>query len=79
MEHVPSIAAALRTEFGSLPLKVVRGTYPDDLVGHVFVVAPVGNVGTSGFPGPHHDSAINGDGSLSSGSSSMTRHRTAPL
>lgn len=62
MEHAQSIASALRSEFGSLPLWVARGVYPHDLHGHVFVAAPVGNVGTLGFPGPNHDSVINGDG-----------------
>ncbi len=62
MGHDPSIAAALRTEFARLPLEVVAGSYPDDLAGHLFVMAPVGNVGTAGFPGPRHDSVLNGDG-----------------
>lgn len=62
MRHASSIAEAHRTEFQQLLLQVVRGDLPDDLSGHVFVVAPVGNVGTQGFPGPRHDSAINGDG-----------------
>jgi carotenoid cleavage dioxygenase-like enzyme len=57
-----SIARALRSELTDLELEVLEGSLPAGLAGHVFVVAPVGNVGTEGFPGPQFDSAINGDG-----------------
>lgn len=64
MHYPPDFAEARRVEFDRLDLQVTHGSLPSDLDGHVFVVAPVGNVGTKGFPTPRHDSALNGDGMI---------------
>jgi carotenoid cleavage dioxygenase-like enzyme len=64
MDYPAGFAEARRVEFDRLSLQVLSGSLPADLDGHVFVVAPVGNVGTAGFPTPSHDSALNGDGMI---------------
>jgi hypothetical protein len=56
-----SIMRASQQELNDLKLNI-EGTLPDDLYGHVFIVAPVGSVDSGGLPYPDGDSLLNGDG-----------------
>jgi carotenoid cleavage dioxygenase-like enzyme len=40
----------------------INGTLPDDLQGHVFIVAPVGTINSGGLPFTNGGSFLNGDG-----------------
>ncbi|MEM9193361.1 MAG: carotenoid oxygenase family protein [Myxococcota bacterium] len=57
-----SLLRADRRELTNLPLKVLEGTIPPDLAGHVFMVAPVGTVESQGLPDPAGNTVMNGDG-----------------
>ncbi|HJL14517.1 MAG TPA: carotenoid oxygenase family protein [Sandaracinaceae bacterium LLY-WYZ-13_1] len=51
-----------RVELTRLPLRTVAGRRPDDLRGHVFLVAPVGDPGSAGLPRRASTPYLNGDG-----------------
>jgi hypothetical protein len=52
---------ASRDELDDLKLKI-EGNLPEDIQGHVFIIAPVGSVNSGGLPYPDGDSLLNGDG-----------------
>jgi carotenoid cleavage dioxygenase-like enzyme len=54
---------ASRDELDDLKLKI-EGNLPEDIQGHVFIVAPVGSVNSGGLPYPDGDSLLNGDGMI---------------
>jgi carotenoid cleavage dioxygenase-like enzyme len=58
-----SIMTASRCEHTNLNLEI-EGQLPEDLQGHVFIVAPVGTVNSGGLPFPNGDSFLNGDGMI---------------
>jgi len=58
-----SIMRSTRCELTDLKMKI-QGTLPDDLQGHVFIIAPVGSVNSGGLPYPNGDSLLNGDGMI---------------
>lgn len=58
-----SILTASRCEHTDLNLEI-EGELPEDLQGHVFIVAPVGTVDSGGLPFSNGDSLLNGDGMI---------------
>ena len=58
-----SIMTASREELDNIPLDI-EGELPEDLLGHVFIVAPVGSVESGGLPYKDGDSYLNGDGMI---------------
>ena len=58
-----SIMTASREELDNIPLDI-EGELPEDLLGHVFIVAPVGSVESGGLPYKDGDSCLNGDGMI---------------
>lgn len=58
-----SIMKASRDELDNVKLKI-EGKLPEDLEGHVFIVAPVGSVNSGGLPDPDGDSVLSGDGMI---------------
>lgn len=58
----PTVMAGTRWELTHLPLDILEGEIPSDLGGHLFVVAPVGTVNSSGVASPNGDPLFNGDG-----------------
>lgn len=58
-----SIMTASRCELTDVQMQIV-GTLPQDLQGHVFMVAPVGSVNSGGLPYPNGDSLLCGDGMI---------------
>ena len=59
-----SIVTANRCELTNIKLNKIDGTLPDDLQGHVFIVAPVGSVDSGGIPYPDGTPIFNGDGMI---------------
>ncbi|MEL7006305.1 MAG: carotenoid oxygenase family protein, partial [Bacteroidota bacterium] len=59
-----SIMSASRTEHTDLNLNTIEGQLPEDIQGHVFIVAPVGTVDSGGLPFANGDSLLNGDGMI---------------
>jgi len=55
---------ASRCELTDIKLQTLHGTIPDDLQGHVFIVAPVGSVNSGDFPSPDGTSILDGDGMI---------------
>jgi hypothetical protein len=55
-----SIVTANRDELDDI--LQVNGTLPDDLQGHIFIVAPVGTINSGGLPFTNGGSFLNGDG-----------------
>ncbi|MEG4944958.1 carotenoid oxygenase family protein [Microcoleus sp. F4-D5] len=58
-----SIMTASRDELDNIQLEI-EGELPEDLQGHVFIVAPVGSVASGGLPHPDGNSWLNGDGMI---------------
>lgn len=58
-----AIMRASRYELTDLKMEI-DGNLPEDLHGHVFIVAPVGSVDSGGLPYPNGDSLLNGDGMI---------------
>ena len=58
-----SIVTASRCELTDTQM-VIDGSLPEDLHGHVFMVAPAGTVDSGGLPFPDGDSILNGDGMI---------------
>jgi len=58
-----SIMTASRAELTDLELKI-EGELPENLQGHVFIVAPVGTVDSGGLPFYNGSSLLNGDGMI---------------
>lgn len=58
-----SIMTASRDELDNIQLEI-EGELPEDLQGHVFIVAPVGTVASGGLPYPDGNSWLNGDGMI---------------
>jgi carotenoid cleavage dioxygenase-like enzyme len=58
-----SIMSATREELDDIPMNI-NGELPGDLLGHVFIVAPVGSVESGGLPFKDGDSLLNGDGMI---------------
>ena len=58
-----SAMTASRCELSDILLKI-DGKLPDDLQGHVFIVAPVGTVNSGGLPSPDGTHIFNGDGMI---------------
>jgi carotenoid cleavage dioxygenase-like enzyme len=54
---------ASRDELDDIQLEI-EGNLPEDLQGHVFIVAPVGTVESGGLPFKDGDSLLNGDGMI---------------
>lgn len=70
-EGCPSVPDSLlkskRDELTDIKLnitKVGEKDLPDDLQGHVFIIAPVGTVNSGGLPFKSGDSFLNGDGMI---------------
>ncbi|HAZ49648.1 MAG TPA: lignostilbene-alpha,beta-dioxygenase [Cyanobacteria bacterium UBA11369] len=59
-----SIMKASQDELDNVKLEIVKGNLPEDIQGHVFIVAPVGSVNSGGLPYPDGDSLLNGDGMI---------------
>ena len=59
-----SIMTAERWELTDIELNIEGGELPKDLYGHVFIVAPVGNVNSGGVPSPNGNSILSGDGMI---------------
>ncbi|NES21770.1 MAG: lignostilbene-alpha,beta-dioxygenase [Symploca sp. SIO3E6] len=59
----PSIMTASREEL-DIQLEIYERELPEDLQGHVFIVAPVGTVDSEGLPFPDGDFHLNGDGMI---------------
>ena len=58
-----SIMTASRDELDNIQFEI-EGELPGDLLGHVFIVAPVGSVESGGLPYKDGDSYLNGDGMI---------------
>ena len=58
-----SIMTASRCELTDIQMQI-SGNLPQDLQGHVFMVAPVGTVNSGGLPYPNGDSLLCGDGMI---------------
>jgi carotenoid cleavage dioxygenase-like enzyme len=56
-----SILKTDRWELNDIEMKI-EGKLPDDIQGHVFIVAPVGTVESGGLPFPDGNSFMDGDG-----------------
>ncbi|MBW4632312.1 MAG: carotenoid oxygenase family protein [Iphinoe sp. HA4291-MV1] len=61
-----SIMNALRHEFinNQINMQIIDGTLPNDLQGHVFIVAPVGNIDSQGLPYKDGNTFLSGDGMI---------------
>ena len=59
-----SIMTASRDELDHVQLEIFEGHLPDDVQGHVFIVAPVGSVDSGGLPFKDGNSFLNGDGMI---------------
>lgn len=59
-----SIMSASQTEHTDLNLNIIEGQLPENIQGHVFIVAPVGTVDSRGLPFANGDSLLNGDGMI---------------
>ncbi|MHC5717501.1 MAG: carotenoid oxygenase family protein [Nostoc sp.] len=61
-----SIMDASQDEFidNQIKMQIFDGTLPDDLQGHVFIVAPVGNVDSQGLPYKDGNTFLSGDGMI---------------
>jgi carotenoid cleavage dioxygenase-like enzyme len=53
-----------RDELDNVQLEIFEGHLPDDVQGHVFIVAPVGTVDSGGLPFKDGNSFLNGDGMI---------------
>jgi carotenoid cleavage dioxygenase-like enzyme len=58
-----AIMNAYRDE-SSIEMQIFDGNLPDDLQGHVFIVAPVGTVSSGGLPDKNGNTFMNGDGMI---------------
>ncbi|BAY29087.1 hypothetical protein NIES2107_09280 [Nostoc carneum NIES-2107] len=59
-----SIMDAKRNELADLTMQIAEGKLPNDLQGHVFLVAPVGTVDSNGLPDKNGNTFLNGDGMI---------------
>ena len=62
-----SLLKAKRNELTDIKLNIIKmgeKDLPDDLQGHVFIIAPVGTVNSGGLPFKSGDSFLNGDGMI---------------
>jgi hypothetical protein len=62
-----SLLKAKRNELTDIKLNIIKmgeKDLPDDLQGHVFIIAPVGTVNSAGLPFKSGDSFLNGDGMI---------------
>jgi hypothetical protein len=59
-----SIITASRDENTNLILEIKDGKLPEDIQGHVFIVAPVGTIDSDGLPLSDGSSLLNGDGMI---------------
>ncbi len=59
-----SVMTASRSELNDLQLNILDGQLPQDISGHVFVVATVGSVDSGGLPYPDGTPIFNGDGMI---------------
>ncbi len=59
-----SVMTASRSELNDVKLNIVDGQLPQDISGHVFLVAPVGSVDSGGLPHPDGTPIFNGDGMI---------------
>ena len=59
-----AVMVASRCELTELPLNIIEGKLPDDLQGHIFIVAPAGSVDSGGLPYPDGTPIFNGDGMI---------------
>ncbi len=57
-----AVMVASRCELTELELNIIEGKLPEDLQGHVFIVAPAGSVDSGGLPYPDGTPIFNGDG-----------------
>jgi len=55
---------ASRDELDNVQLEIFEGHLPDDVQGHVFIVAPVGTVDSGGLPFKDGNSFLNWDGMI---------------
>jgi carotenoid cleavage dioxygenase-like enzyme len=60
-----SMMRASAAEIDHVELRVIEGSLPADLEGHVFLVAPVGSVNSNGLPKPDDSHVWNGNGLIS--------------
>ncbi|MCP6758336.1 MAG: carotenoid oxygenase family protein [Fischerella sp. CENA71] len=59
-----SIMDANRDEIPDVTMQIVEGNLPNDLQGHVFLVAPAGTVDSQGLPYKNGNTCLNGDGMI---------------
>lgn len=59
-----SVMSASRFELTDTNLEIVAGEIPQDIHGHVFIVAPVGSIDSGGIPYPDGSPIFNGDGMI---------------
>ena len=59
-----AVMVASRCELTELELNIIDGKLPEDLQGHVFIVAPAGSVDSGGLPYPDGTPIFNGDGMI---------------
>jgi carotenoid cleavage dioxygenase-like enzyme len=59
-----SIMNANRDELPDLTMQIAEGNLPNDLQGHVFLVAPAGTVDSNGLPYKDGNTCLNGDGMI---------------
>ena len=57
-----AVMVASRCELTELELNIIEGKLPEDLQGHVFIMAPAGSVDSGGLPYPDGTPIFNGDG-----------------
>jgi carotenoid cleavage dioxygenase-like enzyme len=63
--QVPSsVMTASRNELNSVKLNIIHGQLPQDISGHIFVIAPVGDINSGGLPFPDGTPIFNGDGMI---------------
>ncbi|MDJ0618690.1 MAG: carotenoid oxygenase family protein [Calothrix sp. MO_192.B10] len=59
-----SVMTASRSELNNVELNILDGKLPEDISGHVFVIAPVGSVDSGGLPYVDGTPIFNGDGMI---------------
>ncbi|MDJ0796909.1 MAG: carotenoid oxygenase family protein [Calothrix sp. MO_167.B12] len=59
-----SVMTASRSELNNVELNLLDGQLPQDISGHVFVIAPVGSVDSGGLPYVDGTPIFNGDGMI---------------
>jgi carotenoid cleavage dioxygenase-like enzyme len=63
--HFPkSIMNAQRNELPGIEMQIKEGNLPNDLQGHIFIVAPVGTINSNGLPFKDGNTFLNGDGMI---------------